>query len=128
MLESDVWQLFHRAWPYHSERQEHRLNAGQPDVFLLDKRGHMGLTELKHPDRFFLRVEQWLWHEMAARGKAYIPIVTCERFGRTVEWKVGKANFVTRKLDLQHNEEWVDNKTMLRTVARILKLDINGVK
>jgi hypothetical protein len=122
-----VWTQFKLVWPYYSERREHKLGAGQPDVMVLDKRGAMGEVELKAPDKLDLRKEQWLWHEMVARHKCQIPVVTCERYGRLdIRWAVYVGHFGKRELETMHGADWVDAKNMCFIVARMLKLQVHG--
>jgi hypothetical protein len=125
MLERDVWRHFKKVWPYHCERQEPALGSGQPDVILLDAAGTSGLVELKRPNKILLRPSQWVWHERWQRGKGRCPVVTCENVRGVVLWKVFWIDARNQILKSATND-WTSAETMVRLVARNLKLEIEN--
>ena len=124
MSESKVWSHFRLAWPYHCDRQEPGIGAGQPDVPLLDKRGNRGLVELKRPSKVELRTSQWTWHEIDQRNKGRSCVVTCDNIKGRIWWQIYDIDVAAKQLELAHGENWIEKDRMVQYVAEYLRLAI----
>lgn len=101
MLEKEVWRAFKGVWPWHAERQEPGIGAGQPDVLCTDSVGTAGLIELKASNRLQLNPYQVVWHRRWQKAGGRSVVLSSYRVRRELTWMVwyGEAVFYLDRED-----------------------------